>query len=108
MYVAEAHPSDEWLLASNEDGNIRVVQQTTLEERIARRAGDAAARLSLTMPILVDGMDDAASIAFAAWPERLVVIDRDGRIATRVPLGRTWLSSSRVREPAAHLADITP
>jgi hypothetical protein len=33
------------------------------------------------MPILVDDMDDAMSIAFAAWPERLVVIDRDGRIA---------------------------
>jgi len=41
----------------------------------------AAARLSLTMPVLADGMDDAASIAFAAWPERLVVIDAVGRIA---------------------------
>ena len=65
---------------SNEEEGIRVRQQTELAERIA--AADAAAtRLGLTLPILVDGMDDAASVAFAAWPERLVVIDRDGRIA---------------------------
>ena len=33
------------------------------------------------MPCLVDGMDNQASIAFAAWPERLVVIDAAGRVA---------------------------
>ncbi len=33
------------------------------------------------MPILVDGMDDAGSAAFAAWPERIVVFGHDGRIA---------------------------
>lgn len=65
---------------ANEEEGIRVLQQTSLEERIeAARA--AAARLQLTMPILVDGMDDAASAAFAAWPERIVIVDRDGRIA---------------------------
>jgi hypothetical protein len=78
--VAEAHAVDEWQLESNEQEEIRVLQQTSLEERIgAARA--AASRLQLTMPILVDGMDDAASAAFAAWPERIVIVDRDGRIA---------------------------
>ncbi len=80
VYVAEAHPVDEWHLDSNEDEGIRVTQQTSLEERIAAARG-AADRLSLTMPILVDRMDNAASSAFAAWPERLVVIDTGGRIA---------------------------
>lgn len=78
--MAEAHAVDEWQLESNEEEGIRVLQQTSLEERIeAARA--AAARLQLTMPILVDGMDDAASVAFAAWPERIVIVYRDGRIA---------------------------
>ena len=30
---------------------------------------------------LLDEMDDAAGRAFAAWPERLVVADVDGRVA---------------------------
>ncbi len=65
---------------SNEEEGIRVLQQTSLDERIeAARA--AAARLRLTMPILVDAMDDAASAAFAAWPERIVIVDRERRLA---------------------------
>ena len=37
--------------------------------------------LDLSIPTLVDGMDDAASTAFAAWPERLFVADRNGTLA---------------------------
>ena len=37
--------------------------------------------MGLTLPVLVDRLDDAASNAFAAWPERIYVVDRDGRIA---------------------------
>jgi len=33
------------------------------------------------MPVLVDGMDDAVSEAFAAWPERIYVVDANRRIA---------------------------
>jgi hypothetical protein len=79
VYVAEAHPVDEWQMETNEAEGIRVLQQASLEERRAA-ARDAATRLSLTMPVLVDGMDDAASVTFAAWPERLVVVGRDARI----------------------------
>jgi hypothetical protein len=80
VYVAEAHPVDEWQMESNVEEGVLLAQQTTLDERRAA-ALDAAARLSLTMPVLVDGMDDAAGVAYAAWPERLVVIDVDGRVA---------------------------
>ena len=65
---------------SNEEAGIRVVQHTTLEDRVAEaRAG--AERLGLSMPVLVDGMENEASEAFAAWPERFYVIDTEGRIA---------------------------
>lgn len=36
--------------------------------------------MRLTLPVLVDGMDNAVSEAFAAWPERIFVADRGGRI----------------------------
>ena len=80
MYIAEAHAVDEWQTDSNEEAGIQVRQHVTLEERIAEaRAG--AARLGLSMPVLVDRMDNAASESFAAWPERIYVIDAAGRIA---------------------------
>lgn len=56
-----------------------IAQHTAIEERFAAaRAG--VERLGLTMPVLVDGMDDAVSEAFAAWPERIYVAGSDGRI----------------------------
>lgn len=80
VYIAEAHATDEWQLPANLDDDVLVAQHTTLEERLAA-ARDGVQRLRLTMPVLVDGMDDAVSEAFAAWPERLYVVERGGRIA---------------------------
>ena len=33
------------------------------------------------MPALVDGIDDAVNQAYAAWPDRLYLVGRDGNIA---------------------------
>ena len=57
-----------------------LAQHRDLGDRCAAaRAG--VERLGLTMPVLVDGMDDAVSEAFAAWPERLYVAEPGGRLA---------------------------
>lgn len=80
VYIAEAHATDEWQLPANLDEDVLVAQHTTLEDRLAA-ARRGVERLRLTMPVLVDGMDDAVSEAFSAWPERLYVVERGGRIA---------------------------
>jgi hypothetical protein len=80
VYIAEAHATDEWQLPSNVDEGVLLHQHATLADRFAAaRAG--VARLRLSLPVFVDGVDDAASEAFGAWPERLYVAGRDGRIA---------------------------
>ncbi len=95
---------DEWHLPANEDEEIRVLQQTALPEREAA-AREASARLGLTMPILVDGMENAASIAFAAGPERIYVVGRDGRI---IYAGAPGLYGFDPSEAGAHLASTMP
>ena len=80
VYIAEAHATDEWQLATNEAERVLLPQHTTLADRFAA-AREGVARLRLTLPVLVDGMDDAVSEAFAAWPERIYVADAAGRIA---------------------------
>jgi hypothetical protein len=37
--------------------------------------------LRLTIPAVVDKTDNRVNYAYAAWPERLVVVGTDGRIA---------------------------
>jgi hypothetical protein len=66
-------------MPANLEEDAIVTQQTTLEQR-REQARETAARLMLTMPLLLDEMDNEASTAFAAWPERLVVAGADGRI----------------------------
>jgi len=80
VYVAEAHATDGWQMESNVDEDVLVANHVTIEDRFAA-AREGVARLGLTLPVLVDQMDDAVSNAFAAWPERIYVVDRDGRIA---------------------------
>ena len=79
VYIAEAHTTDGWQLQSNLDDDVLIANHTTLEARFAA-AREGVKRLGLTMPVLVDDLDDAVGEAFAAWPERIFVVDESARI----------------------------
>ena len=82
VYIAEAHPTDEWQVEANERENVLLDQPQDFEERkAAARRMEAA--LELTIPKLVDSMSDEASNAFSAWPERLYIVDVHGNIGYR-------------------------
>ena len=76
VYVREAHPEDGWVLEENREAGIALRDPTTYEERTA-----CALRLPLSLPLLVDDLDDRVARAYGAWPERLYLVGRDGRIA---------------------------
>lgn len=80
VYIAEAHPTDEWQMTSNEKEGVCYAQPTTLAERQAV-ARDFTSRSNWTIPLLVDGIGNRADELYAAWPERLYVIAADGTIA---------------------------
>jgi hypothetical protein len=82
VYIAEAHAVDGWHMQTNEDDGVLLHQHRTLEDRFAA-AREGAERMHLTLPVLVDGMEDAVSEAFTAWPERIYVIRADGVIGFR-------------------------
>lgn len=82
VYIAEAHTVDGWQMKSNEEDGVLLNQPTTLDERFAA-AREGVERMRLTLPVFVDGMDDAVSEAFAAWPERIFVVDAEGVVAFR-------------------------
>ena len=60
----------------------KIAQTTTLEER-GQVAEQCTATLKLSMPTLLDKADNKVNQAYAAWPDRLYVIGKDGRIAYR-------------------------
>jgi len=60
----------------------KVVYQSpqTVDER-ADLAGMCIRNLGIEMPAVVDGFDNPTDAAYAGWPDRLYVIDRNGRVA---------------------------
>jgi len=38
-------------------------------------------RLGIDLPAVVDDFDDSTDTAYSGWPERLYLIDREGRVA---------------------------
>jgi hypothetical protein len=76
VYVREAHPEDGWVLEENREAGIRVADPRSDAERES-----CATRLASAMPVLVDDLDDRVARAYGGWPERLYLVDRNGRIA---------------------------
>ena len=58
-------------------------------------------RLDLSLPLVLDEMDNRVSAAFAAWPERLVLVGADRRIAYPGRPGPWGFSPEEAREQLA-------
>jgi hypothetical protein len=77
VYIREAHPTD----SARPDRETNIASPRTLEER-AEVATTCSAALELgAIPLLIDGMDDATERAYSAWPDRLFLVDAEGKVA---------------------------
>ncbi len=66
----------------DENEEQRIVFETPkTQPRRDEIARTCCADLKVTMPCVVDTLDDAVDAKYAAWPERLFVIDAAGRVA---------------------------
>jgi hypothetical protein len=82
VYIREAHPLDGRSPLGG--GGMPIVEDpANLEER-SGLARVCLTRLNLEpMPALVDTIDDDVNDDYAAWPDRLYLVGRDGRIVYR-------------------------
>ncbi|MCI0585227.1 MAG: deiodinase [Planctomycetes bacterium] len=80
--MREAHALDSLWPIAGPDSPL-VEEPATSEERHAV-AGSCTADLGLDeIPVLVDDMEGTVDRAYEAWPDRLLLVDRDGRVAYR-------------------------
>jgi hypothetical protein len=91
---------------SNRKDEIVIKQPRAFEER-REAAKILVERLKYDMPVAIDSMDNKAEAAYAAWPERLYVVARGGRIVYRGDLGPFGFDPEEMeRSLAAHLAEV--
>ena len=62
-------------------------------------------KLSLEMPSVIDNMENTTEEAYTAWPDRLYVIDQDGRIGYK---GKPGSYGFRPAAMAEYLKRILP
>jgi type I thyroxine 5'-deiodinase len=80
VYIQEAHPVDAWQMDVNVKDGALLATTKTLDDR-TKAADTCVIKLGLDLPALVDKPDDAVERAYTGWPDRLYVVDANGKIA---------------------------
>lgn len=86
IFIKNAHATDVNPSDENARDGVCYMTPKTLTQRLAI-ASDFLARQTYSIPLVVDEMDDDAMRLYAAFPERLYVIDELGRVAFQSPEG---------------------
>lgn len=95
VYIQEAHPIDAWQVGDNVKDDVLVASTKSDAER-TNVAGMCVTKLGIELPAVVDEADDHVERAYTGWPDRLYVIDRDGRVAYKSAAGPFGFKPSEV------------
>lgn len=85
VYIREAHAADSsWPVPTL--GNEMINEPKTLLERqsIAKKC---CKKLNIEIPCLVDDMKNSTDKAYSAYPDRIFLVDKAGRLAVRADPG---------------------
>jgi tetratricopeptide (TPR) repeat protein len=90
VYISEAHaaggPAAQWQSTINSREGIDLPSALSLGEK-QEHANLCLRKLQLPFALAVDGMDAAAERAYNAWPSRLYLVGRDGKVVYQTRLG---------------------
>lgn len=85
VYIREAHAADSsWPFPVPGEGTINTPK--TYQERVGI-ANRCCRKLHIKMPCLVDDMDNTVEQAYAARPDRIYLVDAQGKVAVRAKRG---------------------
>ena len=71
-------------------------------------AGTCLRKLRIDFPAVVDDADESVERAYTGWPDRLYVIDRDGRVAHKGGPGPYGFKPEQVEATLALLLQAAP
>jgi len=70
VYISEAHPTDGWRW----NNNVEIAQHKSLKDRC--QAAEILKSSQCPAPVMVDTMENEATKAYAAFPERLFIVQQ--------------------------------
>ena len=102
VYIQEAHPIDAWQVDDNLKDDVLVASTITKDDRV-EVAGMCVRNLGIKLPALIDESDNRVERAYTGWPDRLYVIDREGRIDYKSDAGPFGFKPAEVEASLARL-----
>jgi hypothetical protein len=103
VYIQEAHPSDIWQMPSNIRQGVVFRLPKSFDERTGI-ASSCVRKLGIKIPALIDNMDDSTERAYTGWPDRIYLLDRDGRVAFKTKPGPFGFDPTQLK---IHLQRVT-
>jgi iodothyronine deiodinase-like protein len=79
VYILEAHPNDVWQMESNIRDKVVFASPKNEEDR-ALVAGACVRKLGIKFPAVLDDFGNATERAYTGWPDRIYLIDTNGRV----------------------------
>ena len=79
VYITEAHPSDVWQMESNVKDKVVFASPKNENDR-QELAGTCVRKLGIKIPAVLDEFGNSTEANYTAWPDRLYLIGRDGKV----------------------------
>jgi iodothyronine deiodinase-like protein len=102
VYILEAHPSDVWQMQSNIKDKVVFTSPKNLDER-GEVAGSCVRKLGIKFPALLDEFGNTTERAYTGWPDRIYVIDTNGRVTYKSKPGPFGFKSDELARALAQL-----
>ena len=80
VYVQETHPTDGWQTDSNLEAGVLFRQHQSYDAR-EEVAAACSIDLHISLPVLIEEMNNDIDEAYGAAPERLYIVDAQGKVA---------------------------
>jgi len=87
VYIREAHPDSVLFVLKAGKEVLEKIEQTDSVDARIHNAEVCRTSLKLSFPAVVDREDNKVSHAYGGWPNRLVIVDKNGKVA--------WLSDQK-------------
>ena len=101
VYIREAHPADSnWAIRNT----VRDPRSQKERNKVATMCNS---ELKMSIPTVVDDMFDSVNMSYRAWPERIYVIGRDGKIKVKAGVG-PWGFKPGVKSMTQYLDSVRP
>ena len=81
VYIKEAHPAEDWPMRVN--ARLKYIKDPTNDMERFQVATTCVTDLKISIPCVIDDMENTAARAYKGHPDRLYVVGKNGRIAFR-------------------------